>query len=1337
MSLSTVAFALALAGPAQLPDGPADPGSLRSINSYISLVKSVERAWEALGIGSEEEREELEEKAEFWGMRQRLLHARAFPYDRVDRDAFYRALKHVEEMPAVNSPSFAGTSWTFIGPRNQEPGGGVSAPVAGKVNGVKYSPSDPTNDKWLAAGTGGVFKTTDDAANWYAQSDSWPYTYASDVEIDPSNVNRMYVATGDYAGWWGYGYGLLRSTDGGASYSIVLQSQLQGCEVADVLVDPDRPNVVLAAAGRGTGDTDGAGLWRSTDYGATWTRVIETFDSAGICELEAGISSGGRRWIYAAGGDNGRLYFSDDGFATHDDTLDFDASGGIMAIAASTTSRDTVYVACMDGSRVKRSTDNGQTLSSITTTGLSWAQQNYNYMFGCINSASNGSGSDVLVFGMVEFFALTPGASGWIAPFGTSGNRTLHVDHHGFDRHPTAKNRFLLGNDGGAYEVTYLGPLLWNLRNLNGALRNTEHVHASAHPALDPDYCMTGMWHNGCGQSLGDPWTWYQRRGGDGMYTIIHDTLPTTQMATIQALWSSSSDIGISATSDAWVTSTTLNTTYAKAGESMNFITPMDEITTETGAVYFAGETLYKVRYTSSGVTWTKNIGGIDVGGGAGDNAMSIDSMNNSTKGVYIGTAFGKVYGALDPTQGATLLKDYGTPVTCVSTNPNDFDEVLVALGNQGAPGGSGALWEITDWSNIFLRREYNRSGSGNTALPATGVNWVERDPYDPVNTWYAATDLGVFYTEDRGGHWYNATGSLGLPNVMCLHLVAKGGYLYVSTFGRGIWRMALRSSKPKVVSFDFASTFVTGGNPASGTVTLDAPAPPGGVEVAISSSDPSLVFPGTVIVPEGQTSLTWNLGTAQPTAHTNVTVTASANGGSDSDTITVNETSLLTLDLPSSVVAGADFNFEIYLDRVAPQGGVTINLAASPSSGVTIPSQVVIPAGSAFRQFSGTARLTPQNLNVGIQASKPGSGLQEYMDILGVYVTNVEVVPTTVTNTDAFQVRVTINRAAGNNGFPLTAQSGMPAVAYFVTPSFSVAPGLTQGTAVGDTNYVAADTQAGLRIWDPYGYWERTLTVEHLDFASLSASPNPVVYGTPCTGTVRVDRTLNRSQRVYLSSSDTSVLTVPPFTTVAAGSLTANFAITTSTVLSPKPVTVTAKLLSGPGEPPEETMTVYVVPPSVTVPPSAYTVTLGRHDSGDVTSFRSTEGNVFRVCKFVVPNQLVAPIQVTLDAISPVPNAGSLTFSATSRMASAGSFSQQVELWNWTANAWDASATRTDALSTTMTQRDLVAGRDPARFFQTGSFALRARYQVRKTGPSAVSAWCHEMDRAVWVLGF
>jgi len=91
-----------------------------------------------------------------------------------------------------------------------------------------------------------------------------------------------------------------------------------------------------------------------------------------------------------------------------------------------------------------------------------------------------------------------------------------------------------------------------------------------------------------------------------------------------------------------------------------------------------------------------------------------------------------------------------------------------------------------------------NQSGFGASSLPDISLNDVSRDPVDPANTFYVATDVGVFATTDAGSTWYNATQPLGLPNVQCNAIQANDrlprgtGFLNVATYGRGMWRLLL-----------------------------------------------------------------------------------------------------------------------------------------------------------------------------------------------------------------------------------------------------------------------------------------------------------------------------------------------------------------------------------------------------------------------------------------------------------------------------------------------------------------------------------------------------------------
>lgn len=153
-------------------------------------------------------------------------------------------------------------------------------------------------------------------------------------------------------------------------------------------------------------------------------------------------------------------------------------------------------------------------------------------------------------------------------------------------------------------------------------------------------------------------------------------------------------------------------------------------------------------------------------------------------------------------------------------------------------------------------------------------------------------------------------------------------------------------------------------------------------------------------------------------------------------------------------------------------------------------------------------------------------------------------------------------------------------------------------------------------------------------------------------------------------------------------------------------------------------------LPPPVVVRPDSATVLLGRLDAGDATSLRQEDGAVLRVCRFIVPNQTVAPIQLQVDGTTSVaPQL--LDFTVRSRMATVGSFSQTLELFDWTSNAFDPTDRRTDAIDTNFAARTQAGSGSVAKYSASG--ALRGKVSVRQTGPSASVVWCHETDLAVW----
>src|SRR5215471_4027389 len=165
--------------------------------------------------------------------------------------------------------------WTNISPT------GVSN---GRVASIAIDPSD--RNHWLiGVGNGGVWETRDSGASFVPLSDSWPTLVIGAVAFAPSDPKIIYVGTGEATlpGVTKGGLGLMKSTDGGKTWTLMAASTFARASVRRIRVHPTNPNIVLATVSRGGFGRDANegmpssspfGVVRSIDGGVTWTRTL-------------------------------------------------------------------------------------------------------------------------------------------------------------------------------------------------------------------------------------------------------------------------------------------------------------------------------------------------------------------------------------------------------------------------------------------------------------------------------------------------------------------------------------------------------------------------------------------------------------------------------------------------------------------------------------------------------------------------------------------------------------------------------------------------------------------------------------------------------------------------------------------------------------------------------------------------------------------------------------------------------------------------------------------------------------------------------------------------------
>lgn len=728
---------------------------------------------------------------------------RAYPYDRIDSYAYDRAVTQASKLlPAkigaaasssskapVGAALAAGISgkWKFVGPYNLNTPYQIYygvRPSSGRVNAIAY---DPKNTKiiYVGAPQGGVMKTTDGGVTWTAVGDNWGYNTVSSIAVDPNNSSIVYAGTGDFHGMVGaYTMGLMKSSDGGATWKNVGRSAFGTSAVSSIVIDPSNSQNICVSTGRGP---DGVGrIWRSTNGGDAWGSPINVSDAWTGLSYSAADSSG-KRALYAIGG-AANLYRSDDKGATWTKLTSPATSNNfsLPAVAASQVDSKTAYVLSTADQKIFKTTNSGSSWTDITAGfpgGYNWSQGFYDWYIACYKDGSN----DHLMVGLIDVVESPNGGTNWqsVGLSYTTGAKT-HNDQHSFAANPTNPNEILIGNDGGLYKATG-GSGKWVITGLSDKLGITQFYNAVFHPT-DKNKILGGTQDNASPVSVGDLSRWENVGGGDGGFCAINPANPNIQFVTIYGFT-------VIMTKDNWKTSVDISPNIGN--DASPFVTPIYQDPVRTQYLY--GCTNFLWRYNITTNTWTPRLGGLQLSNGALIRAVAVAPSNGDV--IYTGSDDGRLFVSTNAGTSWRNLNTASLPnraITSISVNPTNANSILVGLSGTGSQHIVECM-DTTSKTPVFT----SRGGSGTTALPDVPLNAIERDPFKPDTTWYVGNDIGVFSTGDGGKTWSNATVPLGLPNVQVnsLNANSKTGLLSAATYGRGIWTIGLGSGGSLVPS--------------------------------------------------------------------------------------------------------------------------------------------------------------------------------------------------------------------------------------------------------------------------------------------------------------------------------------------------------------------------------------------------------------------------------------------------------------------------------------------------------------------------------------------------------
>jgi hypothetical protein len=268
--------------------------------------------------------------------------------------------------------------------------------------------------------------------------------------------------------------------------------------------------------------------------------------------------------------------------------------------------------------------------------------------------------------------------------------------------------------------------------------------------------------------------------------------------------------------------------------------------------------------------------------------------------------------------------------------------------------------------------------------------------------------------------------------------------------------------------------TTVMGGEVSKGTVTLNGPAPVGGIQVALASASANASVPAAVTIPVGQTSATFTVTTSAVAAKSTVKISAISLGKTFSTNLTILPILKSFSVAPASVAVGQNGTGTVTLNGPAPAGGLSVSLS-STNPAASVPASVLVPAGSTSATFTVsslpvsasaaglikasagsqtlTAPFTVKAPTLSAIAFNPTTVRQGQQTTGTVTLTANAAVSTVITlisrNSSVLSVPATVTVPAGSNTATFTATAGNVSTATTVTITAKHPDGTTKSKAV------------------------------------------------------------------------------------------------------------------------------------------------------------------------------------------------------------------------------------------------------------------------------------------------
>ncbi len=693
-------------------------------------------------------------------------------------------------------------------PRNIGPGG-----MSGRVTAIDVVVSD-LDIMYVGTASGGLWKSTSGGINWKPVFDDQPTASIGAVAIQQSNPSVIWVGTGEGnpRNSLNGGFGIYKSLDGGKSWKAMGLEHTR--HIHRVVIDPTSPNTVyVGAIGSPWGVHPERGVYKTTDGGKTWKKILFVNNKTGVADLVMDPSNPNKLiaamwehkrdpWFFKSGGEGSGLYITHDGGDTWEKRTDTDGlpegNLGRIGIAIAKNKPEIIYALIEAKKNALYKSEDG---------GFNWKKINNNSDIGdrpfYYSEIYVDPQNENRVFSLFTYVNVSEDGgkkfSQLMPAYGVDNG--VHPDHHAWWIHPEDGSFIIDGNDGGL-NITKDGGKTWRFI---GNLPVAQFYHIAVDNEF-PYNVYGGMQDNGSWRGPAYVWKsqgirnsyWQEISFGDGF-----DVVPDPDESRYG--WSMSQQ-GFVSRYD-WVTGNnyTVKPNHPdpeiKLRFNWNSAINIDPFNSNT--IYFGSQFVHKS--TDKGLTWevispdlTTNDPEKQKQGASGGLTMDATGAENYTTilviepsvleqhMLWIGTDDGRIHytqnGGASWTEVTKNIKGLpeGSWIVQIKASNKNKGEALLVANDYRRFNYTPYVYRTIDYGSTW-----ERIVDGDDVL-SYALSIVE-DP-EESNLLFLGTDDGLYVSLDAGGSWAKWTNGFPTVPVKDLVIQSREHDLVIGTFGRAAW---------------------------------------------------------------------------------------------------------------------------------------------------------------------------------------------------------------------------------------------------------------------------------------------------------------------------------------------------------------------------------------------------------------------------------------------------------------------------------------------------------------------------------------------------------------------